>query len=157
MTTPTEHRLAITSMKTAIDTIREALEASISGLDWYKQNEPDLWNESDEEHIALINAALTALKSLEGQEVANKPLVWMRMSDHKFVSDRIKNDGEKTFQDFRVPLYAHPPSNPSEPRLTVDEAMEVVERWYAELGIVDMKGVAAADDLRARLTQSAKP
>jgi len=76
------------------------------------------------EAARLLQAELDAAPKVLTDE---RPLVWMRMKDHTFVSDRIKNDGERTFQDFTVPLYRNPAAG-----LTVDEVEQAVKEWCLE-------------------------
>lgn len=98
-------------MKTAIDTIREALEKIWLNATSHGTKEP---------YATQSERALAALKSLEGK--------------------------------------------PSEPRLTVDQVMEVVEQWLAREANSTIERMRADEyaqrvtkSIRARLTQSAKP
>ena len=98
------------------------------------------------EAARLLQVELNAAPKVLTDE---RPLVWMRMKDHTFVSDRIKNDGERTFQDFTVPLYRNPAAG-----LTVEEAEDCLVEHLAQYG--PDWSAPARSRLRARLTAAIK-
>ena len=98
-------------------------------------------------YSTAVNELLAELDAAPKVLTDERPLVWMRMKDHTFVSDRIKNDGERTFQDFTVPLYRNPAAG-----LTVEEVMEAANklpfRWdnggaYVYIGALRTRLTAA--------------
>ena len=69
-----------------------------------------------------------------------EPVAWMRPNDRALVKDWIKNDGEKTFQDFTIPLYTHPPQP------AVDKLIEAGDAMHDHIGrLLDLRLVG---DLR---------
>ena len=134
-------------MKTAQDTIREALDqGSLCSNVAYNLGQH---REDSEQILGTVRkfdelrlAALASLKSLDGQEVA----AWMRPNDHDCIPAAMKDapgSGSHT-----IPLVRQS-NQPSVPRLSVEDVMAIVEPLCL--------GGATAKTIRERLTKASKP
>ena len=97
-----------------------------------------------------------------------EPVSWMHPNGSVVpVSLMGENPHDAQLGEFTIPLYAHPPAS-AEPRLTVEQAMEVVEPFIeAEVEMEDgarwnweskhKKYREMIEEIRDRLTKAAKP
>ena len=146
-------------MKTPIEQIHEALDELIELRSFLPERYSMI-----AVHVRMDKAiaALAALKSMEGQDVVawtTKLALDVMKANEGTPFGIIEAASKNIWGTDAVPLYTtpRPTEQPLTPRLTVDEAMEVVRKWYNELGIIDLNGVSIPDDLRTRLTQAIKP
>lgn len=51
----------IDGIKLQKDHLIEAVELSVNGLEWYKDEHPQSWSEADEEHLARCNNLLASV------------------------------------------------------------------------------------------------
>lgn len=135
-----------------IDTIREAL----------KQAEKIIGKQP-----GLTSSALAALDRLQAQQSNAEPVAWAYFGDFPDGKRLISADNTNLWGSDGIPLYTHPPAS-TEPRLTVEQAMEVVEPFIdAEAEMEDgarwnweskhKKYREMIEEIRDRLTKAAKP
>ena len=135
-----------------IDTIREAL----------KQAEKIIGKQP-----GLTSSALAALDRIQAQQSNAEPVAWAYFGDFPDGKRLISADNTNLWGSDGIPLYTHPPAS-TEPRLTVEQAMEVVEPFIdAEAEMEDgarwnweskhKKYREMIEEIRDRLTKAAKP
>jgi hypothetical protein len=118
-----------------IDTIREALD----------------WLPGIDEKIH----ALAALDRLQAQQSNAEPVAWAYFGDFPDGKRLISADNTNLWGSDGIPLYTHPPAS-TEPRLTVEQAMEVFRQWRA-LNTNGWSADAIWENLFTCLTKAAKP
>lgn len=162
-----------------IDTIREALQWIISKSrslgEYHSTLDPETAHGLIVEIPHECNEALAALDRIQAQRQSNaEPVAWMLKREDPLAPSlftkwevmrriELRRNKEEEF----IPLYAHPPAS-TEPRLTVEQAMEVVEPFIdAEAEMEDgarwnweskhKKYREMIEEIRDRLTKAAKP
>ena len=104
---------------------------------------------------------------LQAQQSNAEPVAWAYFGDFPDGKRLISADNTNLWGSDGIPLYTHPPAS-TEPRLTVEQAMEVVEPFIeAEVEMEDgarwnweskhKKYREMIEEIRDRLTKAAKP
>lgn len=154
-----------------IDTIREALQWIISKSrslgEYHSTLDPETAHGLIVEIPHECNEALAALDRLQAQQSNAEPVAWAYFGDFPDGKRLISADNTNLWGSDGIPLYTHPPAS-TEPRLTVEQAMEVVEPFIdAEAEMEDgarwnweskhKKYREMIEEIRDRLTKAAKP
>ncbi len=149
-----------------IDTITEArwsdndLAEAISIALQYVPDGKDL------DRIHELVKSGTSPDRLQAQQSNAEPVAWAYFGDFPDGKRLISADNTNLWGSDGIPLYAHPPAS-TEPRLTVEQAMEVVEPFIdAEAEMEDgarwnweskhKKYREMIEEIRDRLTKAAK-
>jgi len=116
---------------------------------YYMEHKPGAWD-------ALRNA----LDRLQAQQSNAEPVAWAYFGDFPDGKRLISADNTNLWGSDGIPLYTHPPAS-TEPRLTVEQAMEVVMahdfRTQHPAESADTYLDEMYSDLRDSLTKAAKP
>lgn len=101
-----------------------------------------------------------ALDRLQAQQSNAEPVAWAYFGDFPDGKRLISADNTNLWGSDGIPLYTHPPAS-TEPRLTVEQAMEVVMahdfRTQHPAESADTYLDEMYSDLRDSLTKAAKP
>ena len=156
-------------MSTNINTVIEKLELAVAEI-----NRGQLASQNRADYGRLLSGAHAAEREIKGaldrlqaQQSNAEPVAWAYFGDFPDGKRLISADNTNLWGSDGIPLYTHPPAS-TEPRLTVEQAMEVVEPFIdAEAEMEDgarwnweskhKKYREMIEEIRDRLTKAAKP